>query len=65
MIVVDKEDTNLEMYFDECVDFIDEAKRQGGSVLVHCFVGKSRRSVLFASLDIQRFSPCLLDSIQN
>lgn len=45
VLVVDKEDTNLEMYFDECVDFIDEAKRQGGSVLVHCFIGKSRRSV--------------------
>lgn len=50
MIVVDKEDTNLERYFDECVDFIDEAKRHGGSVLVHCFVGKSRRSVLFVCL---------------
>lgn len=47
VIVVDKEDTNLGIYFDECVDFIDEAKRQGGSVLVHCFVGKSRRLVLF------------------
>lgn len=43
LTVLDKEDTNLSQYFDECFDFIDEAKRQGGGVLVHCFVGKSRR----------------------
>ncbi|KAK1562814.1 hypothetical protein Q3G72_017500 [Acer saccharum] len=40
--VADREDTNLSQYFDECIDFIDEAKRQGGGVLVHCFVGRSR-----------------------
>lgn len=40
--VADKEDTNLSQYFDECINFIDEAKRQGGGVLVHCFVGRSR-----------------------
>ncbi|GLT99783.1 hypothetical protein SLE2022_171990 [Rubroshorea leprosula] len=41
-VVLDKEDTNITQYFDECFDFIDEAKRQGGGVLVHCFVGRSR-----------------------
>ncbi|CAI0466349.1 unnamed protein product [Linum tenue] len=41
--VADREETNLRQYFDECINFIDEAKRQGGGVLVHCFVGKSRR----------------------
>ncbi|KAJ9154369.1 hypothetical protein P3X46_027713 [Hevea brasiliensis] len=40
--VADKEDSNLRQYFDECFNFIDEAKRQGGGVLVHCFVGRSR-----------------------
>lgn len=48
---MDKEDTNLEIYFDECVEFIDEAKRQGGCVLVHCFVGKSRRFVVYLLSD--------------
>ncbi|WZY72858.1 hypothetical protein YC2023_005098 [Brassica napus] len=52
--VVDKEDTNLEAYFDECIHFIDEAKKQGGSVLVHCFVGKSRSGTLFPEC----FAPC-------
>ena len=42
-VVVDKKDVNIAQYFDECFDFIDEAKTTGGGVLVHCFVGKSRR----------------------
>lgn len=40
--VLDSPDTNLEQHFDECFNFIDEAKRQGGGVLVHCFAGRSR-----------------------
>ncbi|KAF7852307.1 hypothetical protein BT93_L4601 [Corymbia citriodora subsp. variegata] len=40
--VPDKVDTNIRESFDECFEFIDEAKRLGGGVLVHCFVGKSR-----------------------
>ena len=42
-LVADKEDTNLKQYFDECFDFIEEGKRKGDGVLVHCVVGKSRR----------------------
>ncbi|XWS09030.1 hypothetical protein CRYUN_Cryun40dG0050700 [Craigia yunnanensis] len=41
--VMDREETNLMQYFDECFSFIDEAKRLGGGVLVHCFMGISRR----------------------
>uniref|UniRef100_A0A7N0RCP9 Dual specificity protein phosphatase 1 n=1 Tax=Kalanchoe fedtschenkoi TaxID=63787 RepID=A0A7N0RCP9_KALFE len=52
--VVDKEDTNLEKYFDECIDFIDEAKRQGGGVLVHCIVGKSRSPTIVAAYLMKR-----------
>ncbi|KAK9933482.1 hypothetical protein M0R45_020679 [Rubus argutus] len=40
--VMDKESTNLIQHFDECFNYIEEAKRSGGDVLVHCFVGKSR-----------------------
>ncbi|CAI9108347.1 OLC1v1007922C1 [Oldenlandia corymbosa var. corymbosa] len=43
--IVDIQDTintNISQHFDECVEFIDEAKKNGGSVLVHCAVGKSR-----------------------
>ncbi|CAL5337737.1 unnamed protein product [Camellia sinensis] len=41
-VVPDREDVNIAQYFDECFNFIDEAKRTGGGVLVHCFVGRSR-----------------------
>ncbi|KAH1200714.1 Dual specificity protein phosphatase 1 [Glycine max] len=40
--VVDRDDEDLKQYFNECFDFIDEAKRLGGGVLVHCFAGRSR-----------------------
>ncbi|KAG5011225.1 hypothetical protein JHK87_019740 [Glycine soja] len=40
--VVDKDDEDLKQYFNECFDFIDEAKRHDGGVLVHCFAGRSR-----------------------
>ncbi|KAJ4956508.1 hypothetical protein NE237_013291 [Protea cynaroides] len=42
VLVADREDTDIAQYFDECLDFIDEAKGLGGGVLVHCFVGRSR-----------------------
>lgn len=44
--VLDAADTNLSEYFDECCDFINEAKRNGGSVLVHCFAGRSRSGTI-------------------
>ncbi|CAH8261563.1 unnamed protein product [Arabidopsis lyrata] len=63
--VVDKEDTNLEMYFDECVDFIDEAKRQGGSVLVHCFVGKSRSVTIVVAYLMKKHGMTLSQALQH
>lgn len=41
--VADRETTNLKQHFNECFDFIDEAKRNGGHVLVHRKMGISRR----------------------
>ncbi|AEE74344.1 MAPK phosphatase 2 [Arabidopsis thaliana] len=32
----------IEVYFDECYSFIDQAIQSGGGVLVHCFMGMSR-----------------------
>ncbi|KAJ3669617.1 hypothetical protein LUZ60_011567 [Juncus effusus] len=40
--VLDSPETNLAEYFEECFNFIDEAKAAGGNVLVHCFAGRSR-----------------------
>ena len=52
--VADREETNLSQYFDECINFIDEAKRQGGGVLVHCFVGKSRSVTIILAYLIKK-----------
>ncbi|CAG7878269.1 unnamed protein product [Brassica rapa] len=40
--VVDRSETDLTVYFDECYSFIDQAIESGGGVLVHCFMGISR-----------------------
>ncbi|XP_056174583.1 dual specificity protein phosphatase 1-like isoform X2 [Syzygium oleosum] len=42
--VMDFEDTHIGQHFEECINFIYEARRQGGSILVHCLWGISRRS---------------------
>ncbi|KAL5537454.1 hypothetical protein UlMin_045610 [Ulmus minor] len=52
--VVDKEDTNLRQYFEECFEFIDEGKRAGGCVFVHCFIRRSRSSTYFCHKILKR-----------
>lgn len=44
--VLDNPSVNLAQHFDACFDFIDEAKRGGGAVLVHCFAGRSRSATI-------------------
>eukprot|EP00746_Dinoflagellata_sp_MGD_P165876 gnl/MRDRNA2_/MRDRNA2_95410_c0_seq1.p1 gnl/MRDRNA2_/MRDRNA2_95410_c0~~gnl/MRDRNA2_/MRDRNA2_95410_c0_seq1.p1 ORF type:complete len:324 (-),score=67.52 gnl/MRDRNA2_/MRDRNA2_95410_c0_seq1:91-1062(-) len=40
---------DLTQHFPKCIDFIDEARREGGAVLVHCVRGVSRSSALVIS----------------
>mmetsp|Transcript_1640 Transcript_1640/g.3529 ORF Transcript_1640/g.3529 Transcript_1640/m.3529 type:complete len:186 (+) Transcript_1640:3278-3835(+) len=44
--VTDEETTALLPYFDECVEFIQKAIADGGSVLVHCLAGVSRSATI-------------------
>ncbi|KAF6737406.1 Dual specificity protein phosphatase 19 [Oryzias melastigma] len=42
--ILDLPDTDITSYMEECSTFIDQAKEQGGVVLVHCNAGVSRSS---------------------
>ncbi|KAJ0093331.1 hypothetical protein Patl1_25449 [Pistacia atlantica] len=63
--VSDKEDTNLSQYFDECIDFIDEAKRKGGGVLVHCFVGRSRSVTIVVAYLVKKHGMSLSQALEH
>ncbi|XP_044484650.1 dual specificity protein phosphatase 1-like [Mangifera indica] len=63
--VSDKEDTNLSQYFDECIDFVDEAKRGGGGVLVHCFVGKSRSVTIVVAYLMKKHGMSLSEALKH
>ncbi|XP_028842161.1 dual specificity protein phosphatase 19b [Denticeps clupeoides] len=40
--VLDLPETDITSYFPECFEFIDQAREQGGTVLLHCNAGVSR-----------------------
>ncbi|XP_066538081.1 dual specificity protein phosphatase 19b [Hoplias malabaricus] len=40
--MLDLPETQLSSYFPQCFEFIDEAREQGGVVLIHCNAGVSR-----------------------
>ena len=42
--LVDVPQTNIAIYFNEVVDFIDQALTAGGKILVNCEMGMSRSS---------------------
>ncbi|CAA7398788.1 unnamed protein product [Spirodela intermedia] len=47
--VLDSPYMDLAQHFDACIEFIDEARREGGAVLVHCFAGRSRSVTIVAA----------------
>ncbi|KAK8684973.1 hypothetical protein V6N13_040985 [Hibiscus sabdariffa] len=63
--VLDKEDTDISQYFDECFNFIDEARRQGGGVLVHCFVGKSRSVTVVVAYLMKKNGMSLSEALEH
>ncbi|XP_062108445.1 dual specificity protein phosphatase 1-like [Humulus lupulus] len=62
--VADKEDTDIKQFFDECFNFIDEAKRSGGRVLVHCVVGKSRSATIVVAYLMRQHGMTLSEALK-
>lgn len=62
--VADREDTDLARHFDECINFIEEAKRSGGGVLVHCFVGRSRSVTIVLAYLIKKRGMTLSQALE-
>ena len=49
--LIDNESTNIRKYFDETNEFINDAIKEGGNILVHCYAGISRStSIIIAYL---------------
>ncbi|KAH7522383.1 hypothetical protein FEM48_Zijuj07G0132500 [Ziziphus jujuba var. spinosa] len=63
--VMDKEEENLKQYFDECFNFIEEAKRMGGGVLVHCFVGRSRSVTIVVAYMMRKHGMSLSQALDH
>ncbi|KAB1214247.1 Dual specificity protein phosphatase 1 [Morella rubra] len=63
--VTDREDTDIKQYFDECFNFIDEARRLGGGVLVHCFVGKSRSVTIVVAYLMKKHGMSLSHALEH
>ncbi|XP_061345511.1 dual specificity protein phosphatase 1-like isoform X2 [Gastrolobium bilobum] len=63
--VADREDVNLKQHFSECFDFINEAKRRGGGVLVHCFAGRSRSVTIVVAYLMKNRGMSLSEALQR
>ncbi|CAK8563552.1 unnamed protein product [Lathyrus sativus] len=63
--VADKEYTNLTQYFDGCFEFIDEAKKNGGCVLVHCYAGRSRSVTIIVAYLMKYRGMSLSEALQH
>ncbi|XP_010251080.1 PREDICTED: dual specificity protein phosphatase 1-like [Nelumbo nucifera] len=61
--VADKEDMDIVQHFDECFNFIDEAKRVGGGVLIHCFMGRSRSVTVVVAYLMKKHHMCLSQAL--
>ncbi|KAL4398154.1 hypothetical protein HN51_002759 [Arachis hypogaea] len=63
--VADRDDVDLKQYFNQCFDFIEDAKMHGGGVLVHCFAGKSRSVTVVVAYLMKTRGMSLSEALQH
>ncbi|KAE9602120.1 putative phosphoric monoester hydrolase [Lupinus albus] len=63
--VADRDDVNIKQYFDECFTFIDDSKRCGEGVLVHCYAGKSRSVTIVVAYLMKTRGMSLSEALQH
>ncbi|KAM0985125.1 hypothetical protein ACFX13_012658 [Malus domestica] len=63
--VPDRVCTDLKQHFDECIDYIDEATRSGGGVLVHCFVGRSRSVTIIVAYLMKKHGMSISQALEH
>lgn len=52
--LLDSPNCNIAKYFNEGSEYIENAIKSGGKVLVHCFAGKSRSSTLILAYMVKK-----------
>ncbi|KAM1086862.1 hypothetical protein EV1_012484 [Malus domestica] len=63
--VPDRVCTDLKQHFDECINYIDEATRSGGGVLVHCFVGRSRSVTIIVAYLMKKHGMSISQALEH
>ncbi|KAI5650592.1 hypothetical protein M9H77_36597 [Catharanthus roseus] len=61
----DREDVNISQYFEDCFEFIEEAKKSGGGVLVHCFLGRSRSATIVVAYLMKKHGMSLAQALAH
>jgi protein-tyrosine phosphatase len=65
--VIEIEDTNddfLKKYFIECIEFIENATKGGGNVLVHCKAGVSRSATIVIAFIMKTKNMSVVDAME-
>ncbi|XP_022874736.1 dual specificity protein phosphatase 1-like isoform X2 [Olea europaea var. sylvestris] len=63
--VMDREDVDISQYFSECFNFIEEDKKTGGGVLVHCFAGRSRSVTIVVAYLMMKIGISLSEALEH
>lgn len=61
----DTESENLLDYLQVCLDFIERSRKDGGSVLVHCFAGVSRSAAVITAYLMKSENLSLEDALES